>query len=596
MGAASSLSSSTTASLSSYQTTSVSKHYALNDKILTAFRCLYENKTYTLAYAMGMQFVEVALLEIPKHGYFYADRHHKERVQNAQHAREVLSVLSRLQDEDSFRDVVTEEDRVQLQRLEQLAREQPTSDKSRYEQERIAVKEDMTQTGLLTFCASQMTDYQEMIAAICSGKSNSNDLEPTGPPRRPSRKDEEQKRDMQRLMKEEPAVVSTGRKKRSTSINTTTSTTQPGQLEKGWSLVQDVKVEEADKDGRDAPPGEEFWLVQGTTEVDLDRALFLSGMMDVDVYPNTCEQTQGDAPNRVGKQQQQQQNQPPVTSANDNTGGDSGGGGGGRRRRKSQTAIDMYTLQLCYAEDFDLLRERQRIRISQSDTYQGRIVGSINGCTVIAPLLCIYHLHNNDGSQSGDMGLPDRAISEVIDTDTPAILPQVRDQLGLTKDALIIPSDVHDFLMDRELLSPQQFVTVCGGNILDHAHVSAFAVELIKVAQQRKCGATFFFHEHVVAILPMRRDGGNALWFDWIDSLPTAKTLRREEAWGEFVPNAARIRCVDEEALQATILWHACSKFTDENKAYIDTYDWDDAHSDFDPRVFQAFIWAEMEE
>jgi len=282
------------------------------------------------------------------------------------------------------------------------------------------------------------------------------------------------------------------------------------------------------------------------------------------------------------------------------------------RRKRSQTSIDINSLQLCYAEDFDTLLRRSRIRISQADTYQGKLAGSINGCTVIAPLLCIHHLHNwTDGGV--DVGLPDGAISEVIDSETPAILPQVRNKLGLTKDALIIPSDVHDFLMDKELLSPSQFVTVCGGNILDHAHVDAFVNELARVARERKVGATFFFHEHVVAILPLRRGKKNKnnsnnnifktddeqeeehLWFDWLDSLPYQMTLRKLDVLEhEFVPNAARIRCVDEEALKATILWYACSKFSEENRAYIDMYDWNDAHSDFDPRVFQAFLWAEL--
>jgi hypothetical protein len=58
--------------------------------------------------------------------------------------------------------------------------------------------------------------------------------------------------------------------------------------------------------------------------------------------------------------------------------------------------------------------------------------------------------------------------------------------------------------------------------------------------------------------------------------------------------NAARIRCLDDEALKATLRWYACSVFTPENAAYIDTYQWDEKLSDFDPRVFQAFIWTEV--
>jgi hypothetical protein len=57
---------------------------------------------------------------------------------------------------------------------------------------------------------------------------------------------------------------------------------------------------------------------------------------------------------------------------------------------------------------------------------------------------------------------------------------------------------------------------------------------------------------------------------------------------------AARIRCSDAEALKATLKWYACSVFTAENRAYIDTYQWDEYLSDFDPRVFQAFLWTSV--
>jgi hypothetical protein len=59
-----------------------------------------------------------------------------------------------------------------------------------------------------------------------------------------------------------------------------------------------------------------------------------------------------------------------------------------------------------------------------------------------------------------------------------------------------------------------------------------------------------------------------------------------------IVPKTARIQCLDAEALAAVIRWYACSMFNQENVAYINQYDWDDAACDFDPRVFQAFVWT----
>ena len=57
--------------------------------------------------------------------------------------------------------------------------------------------------------------------------------------------------------------------------------------------------------------------------------------------------------------------------------------------------------------------------------------------------------------------------------------------------------------------------------------------------------------------------------------------------------NTARIRCLDEEALSTALKWYACAKFNSENLNYIDAYPWNDNSTDFDPRVFQAFVWTE---
>ena len=185
----------------------------------------------------------------------------------------------------------------------------------------------------------------------------------------------------------------------------------------------------------------------------------------------------------------------------------------------------------------------------------------------------------------------------------------------------------------------EQFLTVCGGNILEEEHLNAFMDELRTVGP-KKLAASFFFHEHVITILQLRRDD-STVWFDIIDSLPHAETLLhvgeststmsaqgsgrlsdaaigggseaslRFDSEGtaidgfshfseEFVvdhvppPEAVRIRCLDIESLKATLLWYACSVFTPENRAYIDVYEWDEKLSDFDPRVFQAFLWTQV--
>mmetsp|Transcript_6686 Transcript_6686/g.9938 ORF Transcript_6686/g.9938 Transcript_6686/m.9938 type:complete len:86 (+) Transcript_6686:117-374(+) len=56
---------------------------------------------------------------------------------------------------------------------------------------------------------------------------------------------------------------------------------------------------------------------------------------------------------------------------------------------------------------------------------------------------------------------------------------------------------------------------------------------------------------------------------------------------------AVRLRCTDKASLKVLLRWYACKKFSHQDRRYIDTYKWEDQNSDFDPRVFQAFIWAE---
>mmetsp|Transcript_27303 Transcript_27303/g.41092 ORF Transcript_27303/g.41092 Transcript_27303/m.41092 type:complete len:80 (-) Transcript_27303:1253-1492(-) len=63
-----------------------------------------------------------------------------------------------------------------------------------------------------------------------------------------------------------------------------------------------------------------------------------------------------------------------------------------------------------------------------------------------------------------------------------------------------------------------------------------------------------------------------------------------DSAW---IPATARIRCCSMKSLHAALRWYACSKFTSEDKKFIDTYQWDHVNVDFDPRVFQGFIWSE---
>jgi hypothetical protein len=78
---------------------------------------------------------------------------------------------------------------------------------------------------------------------------------------------------------------------------------------------------------------------------------------------------------------------------------------------------------------------------------------------------------------------------------------------------------------------------------------------------------------------------------DWDDSELERALIESCKVESSASRNAIRIRCFDVDALKATIKWYACNAFSVENATYIDTYQWDEGQCDFDPRVFQAFVW-----
>lgn len=185
----------------------------------------------------------------------------------------------------------------------------------------------------------------------------------------------------------------------------------------------------------------------------------------------------------------------------------------------------------------------------------------------------------------------------MIDNEASTILPEVRHLLGLTSDALIIPSDVHDYLVNQGLLNQDQFLGVCGGNIMDYGHLASFTCILnceneYKDHAGKKVASALYFHGHVICIVKMVL-GSGINWYDVIDSLPSAMTITGTQGEEDFVKSAVRIRCKSLQSLVATLKWYSLSKFTEEDCRYIDVFQWEDKRADFDPRVFQAFVWAE---
>jgi len=51
------------------------EHFANSEFLLSQFFTLYENGQYSVAYAAGVKFVKVALLQTPKTGHFKSKKH-----------------------------------------------------------------------------------------------------------------------------------------------------------------------------------------------------------------------------------------------------------------------------------------------------------------------------------------------------------------------------------------------------------------------------------------------------------------------------------------------------------------------------------------
>jgi hypothetical protein len=258
----------------------------------------------------------------------------------------------------------------------------------------------------------------------------------------------------------------------------------------------------------------------------------------------------------------------------------------------SSVRIPVRTLQDLYKQRFVQARKANRIQIRSLSTYQGRVSGSTNGCTVISALCAATHLNNHHRqSSSSSTGITDAQIEEIIDRTCIPYLQKIRSKLGLSGAALIIPSDVHDHLVDEKILHPEYFAGASGGNILDENHVQ----ELWKLLSMppststsnnnnhnnhstHRAAATLFFREHVISIV---KEDHPPYQYHVIDSLPNSP-------YG----TATRTTCIDIDHLQIYLNHYTISKFSPNNMEYIDRTPWDDGMADLDPRVFQGFVWS----
>lgn len=209
-------------------------------------------------------------------------------------------------------------------------------------------------------------------------------------------------------------------------------------------------------------------------------------------------------------------------------------------------------------------------RVESLPTYQGRVrdargLNSTNGCAVIAPLTCYQHI---------TQGTTNEDVVKLIDTVVPPILAHIRAKLRLKDGAFIIPADVHDYLYDQGAISRDMFEGVYGGSVVDDGHVGNLVQALKGIPATKRAAAAFFYKEHVTAIL--RVPVANARFeYHFVDSMPGSRG------------GATRTICPDSSALQTYI------KYFGVNKLDVKAIEapWSDLQAEFDPRVFQGFVW-----
>lgn len=652
--------------------TPITAHYSLNKTLHQAFYKLCDKKRFRTALSVGIQFCRVALWDIPQHSYYDSPKYKDLKVESAQAALDISELLpiivKKLKKENGKDNKEYYEKANEVKLLYDVSKDHYHSitNQSKYPFRKNSVKKEVIEID---------DDFPSWLKVLDCG-DGSMTLDNLCPPRNgrdilitiqedehdfntASRRGENVNGHMERmnLLRDHPSTLPhdfsrtisapahLGESLASNQSSTTFEKREP----------PPVTLEETSNIKREGLEQRDVEIVQTKSkeslqfESDLERALYLSGLELQPSGKNT--------PSRIDDRSR---NLKPVTD-ND--------------------FVSIETLSHLYRDDFEGLRKNQVIKVSYLNTFQGRVKESVNGCTVIAPLLAIHHLCNknqlscrnsvlNAGNNSSSKrsefpdeiemfgkGIADEVVRQVIDIQAPLVLPRVRNKLGLPSGALIIPSDVHDYLIEEKYFQAEQFAGVYGGNILDDGHLSQFLdfistfgrregfdVDTGAAAESRKVAATFFFHEHVVSLHRVTRRVSTSFrlarkfktpqkagffkkmrrkknkntpaipndeemttiteeetWFEIIDSLPLSTMLmndedleqRNEKEWYSHLPSTARIKCNDKRSLHATLRWYACSKFTSDDQKFVDSYQWDDKNMEFDPRVFQAFVWSD---
>jgi len=686
--------------------TPITAHYSLNTTLKKAFYKLRESCQYSTALAVGMQFCRIALWDIPQHGYYDSPKYNNFKAQNAEDAVLIadLTVIEILPQVLSYAQLNKTKAKISMSDLEGHLQEAKMLREEAHNNAKLVISERSKNATNTNYSqGSRMMTAEDIDHNLDSSPSWANACGACGTLMCVSAKDivwptsnpmnevkennvEERSNNIE-YSKENIHSAATDRemiptssisegykaqyqhaavnferstsappilwqkKTRNESINLTKRYIPTVEEESITSLapyLSSPNVLDNDDQHSVAHHNNERVSEQVQFQSDLDRALYLSSL-------------------ELQRYSRQESSSSLLKYSTPNVSYDSNS--------------EIASIALKHQDSFHKMGQDQRIQVEFLNTYQGRIRESTNGCTVIAPLMAIHHVCNmeslktrnpilmkidvnyshdlnytaeyeSDGTSTSldDIGINNDTITAVIDIQAPLVVPKVREHLGLHRDALIVPSDAHDYLIDDNFLHQTQFVGVHGGNILDSNHLGTFLRDFSECGLDdedwkrkneggiKKAAATLYFHEHVICIhrlmatscgndallhgnttkqskkvllrkirnigkkkrkekeLSTRCGGKEEVIFDVIDSLPSPSTLssqkKRNGSTG-WLQQTARIRCIGRNSLQTYLTWYACSKFSQEDKMFIDSYQFDANNVDLDPRVFQTFIWSE---
>lgn len=547
----------------------IERYFAAADTVFAAFNKVLDQDDLDSTFVYGKRYCNFIVNEMPKHNYFQRDKYAKQRTD---HQKNIVVILPHL---ETIKAKMDEECRAEHKRyLEQVRIEKARREQERLRQEKLQAQREAAKYQELLKRAEQQKKANKN--ADANGENGGGDVKqsamnklemlmkkssttpaPAPAPNRPSGRyalsDEE---DEEAYNGAGPAL----------SIGEPLPPPLPPPSGPGSHSTSSGSLSEA-------PPSYNFAVKSDRPNPFLKNGSN-GGMLPSAVPPPV--QTWGDArppsynsvsgtsslpdppTRRYPSQQQYQQHHQQQPAA--------------KRPKK----IPMRQLRERAKQMYQKLIQDKRIEIRSVDTYQGRYSRSTNGCTVISPLVVAHHLASPIG-----MLVTDQEIKYVIDDECGPLLREIRGKLGLESGSLIIPSDVHDHLVDKNILKQDYFVGATGGNIVGQEHKNEF-IKLFK--EKQKAGAALFFREHVVSIVKTPIGNGKA-YYDLVDSMPGTNDARGN-------PCASRTRCMDEQAFDVLLTWYATKKFSEGNCSYIDKNDWNDNMADLDPRVFQAFVWG----